>query len=394
MNCPFCNTVNDDENTFCVSCGKTISQNAKTEVNFMPPTQDYATSQYEVPDTESVETAYPPRSFPNQPPPNQPISNQPPPSYNANIPNIGATQPTPKSGRGFLYAFLGLLAVLVIGGAGFAGFYFWQNQPSAPEKTEILPDHLGLFVQNKGKDKLTEVKKRDIANALDEKEKIAEDEDLPVWENEAGLILYSDSNEISSTNLKLIPVDSIEKDGTIKELEFQVSPIDENPAMKRLRVADGIANGKYVFALLDGYLDDGKHKLWAFQVTGSDKENNDDIARSKTLEMKESSSDKSEKPVEKTEDTAKITPPKKTPVPKKEPPTGSVVAYCNGSNVVLRGSPSLKGKKIGGLSRGQRLYVLKYSGNYDDWQGTTANWAYIQTESGNRGWVFTPFVSY
>lgn len=104
--------------------------------------------------------------------------------------------------------------------------------------------------------------------------------------------------------------------------------------------------------------------------------------------------DKSDKKEDK-EESAEETKPTPPPAPKKvAPPTGATVGYCNSSNVVLRAEPSLNAKKVGGLSNNQRLYIIRYSDTYDNWKGTTANWAYIQTESGKRGWVFTPFVSY
>ncbi|MCA1557528.1 MAG: SH3 domain-containing protein, partial [Acidobacteria bacterium] len=63
-------------------------------------------------------------------------------------------------------------------------------------------------------------------------------------------------------------------------------------------------------------------------------------------------------------------------------------------NVVLRATPSLNGERIGKLSKGQRLWVIELSSNYDTWRGVTANWAYVQPEnSAVRGWVFTYFVS-
>jgi hypothetical protein len=34
------------------------------------------------------------------------------------------------------------------------------------------------------------------------------------------------------------------------------------------------------------------------------------------------------------------------------------------------------------------------SDNSDYWNGKEGNWAYIQTESGSRGWVFSPLLNY
>ena len=86
--------------------------------------------------------------------------------------------------------------------------------------------------------------------------------------------------------------------------------------------------------------------------------------------------------------------PTSTPKPKVSAPVGATVAYCNGGNVLVRDSPSLNGRKVNTLKKGEKVFVIEESDNYDEWQGTEANWAYIQKEDGSRGWVFTPFISY
>lgn len=156
---------------------------------------------------------------------------------------------------------------------------------------------------------------------------------------------------------------------------------------------DGLANGKYAFALLDGFLDQGKHKFWAFQVKNSAKADNGDLARALTLSLKP----KVETPANiniANANTATVV--KAAPTPKPEPmvPAGARVAYCRSSNVIMRGAPSLTAKKINGLRRGQKIYVINYSDNYDYWNGMEGNWAYVQTESGGRGWVFSPLITY
>ncbi len=95
------------------------------------------------------------------------------------------------------------------------------------------------------------------------------------------------------------------------------------------------------------------------------------------------------------EETNKPSPtPTPTPKPKVSGPVGATVAYCNGSNVIVRDSPSLNAKKVNALKKGEKVFVIEESDNYDEWKGTEANWAYIQKEDGARGWVFTPFISY
>jgi cytoskeletal protein RodZ len=385
MHCPYCNTVNDDENSFCVSCGKTISQDYKTLPNALPPTQIYRSEQSNEPD--SVQTAYPPK----------PVFNQPQPNFNQPF----SYQETPqKSGKGLLIAVLGIGILIILGAIGAGGYYFWQQQQTSPQTAEVLPDHLGMFVQNKDKTTVTEIKQKDVTNVLDEKESLLKDDSLSVWEENSSVILYSDAKEVPVTDLKLIQLDTIEDDGNLKQIDFQAAPIDGKPEMKRLRFPNGIAKGKYAFALFNGFLNEGTHKFWAFQVKDSKKSDNNDIAKSANISVKDLKDSKKSDDKEKTKDsdeTAKkeTVPP---PPPKKDtkvpPPSGARVAYSNGSDVLLRSTPSLNGKKIGKLSRGQRIYIIYYSENYDEWRGTTANWAYIQTESGGRGWVFSPFVYY
>ncbi len=48
----------------------------------------------------------------------------------------------------------------------------------------------------------------------------------------------------------------------------------------------------------------------------------------------------------------------------------------------------------GGLKRGQKIFVMSYSDNYDNWNGLEGTWANIQTESGQRGWVFSPLIKF
>ena len=47
---------------------------------------------------------------------------------------------------------------------------------------------------------------------------------------------------------------------------------------------------------------------------------------------------------------------------------------------------------MGGLKLNQRLYLIKYSDNYDNINGVDSNWAYVQTEDGRKGWVFGAYV--
>jgi hypothetical protein len=138
-------------------------------------------------------------------------------------------------------------------------------------------------------------------------------------------------------------------------------------------------------------MDEGTHKFWPMQV----KENSptpSEAPQVATLPLKpKPAATPAPAPVSQ---TAIVRPPTivSPPVP---PPAGTRMAYCNNNNVVLRDGPGLTARKVGGITRGQRMYVMNLSSNYDTWRGITANWAYVQLEnSPARGWVFTYFISY
>ncbi len=369
MHCPFCNTINDDQNSFCVSCGKTIAPELKSPPEIIPPTQAFSgDSSF---GQQSAQTAYPPKQ-----------------SYTPTV----FDQPVPqRKKRTGLIILLVAALFAVVGAIGAGAYFIWQGQQEAAS-SEVLPDHLGFFLRDADNKKLIEIKQKDAVNALDEREKLLNDNALTPYTENSTFILYLDAKDVPLIDLKLIRLDSLKDDGNVAQLDFQAVPVEGKPLMKSLRLPNGIADGKYAFALFNGFANDGNHKFWAFQVKDSGKSNNDDIARNAVISMKDakkSDDSASSKPADDSENSAE-------PVKKKEskvaPPSGSSVAYCNGNDVLLRAQPSLTGKKIGKLSKGQRIYIMYYSENYDVWRGTTANWAYIQTESGGRGWVFTPFV--
>jgi hypothetical protein len=84
---------------------------------------------------------------------------------------------------------------------------------------------------------------------------------------------------------------------------------------------------------------------------------------------------------------------KSTAKPTVAPPEGSKNASAK-TNAVLRSEPSLSGQKIATLRRGQKIYVTGYSENTDYWNGLEGKWANVQTESGQRGWVFAPLLDF
>jgi len=188
--------------------------------------------------------------------------------------------------------------------------------------------------------------------------------------------------------LKLLRLDSIKDEGTMRQIDFQASLVDGKPAMKRIKIQNSLTSGKYAFALFSGPFDEGKHKFWAFEIDGSAPAEAAPPGREFSVELKEKKSS-DEKPAA---NTVANSPEIEKPIV--EVPIGARVAFCNAADVIVRVAPSLTARKVNGLRRGQKVYLLNYSDNYDNWNGIRANWAYIQTENGKRGWVFTPFITY
>ena len=393
MICPKCSTINENSNVFCVNCGETLTSNSNLPQTMLPP--------------NAPETMLPTQVFqaPQNPNPNYspaPPVSAPSQNYNQSQPDFNPSQanfnpsipytppPAPPKNRAGLWIGLGFLAVLLLGG-GIIGTIFLLNRPAATP--EALPDHLGMFVQNAEKTSVEELRKQDFTNALEGKDKILKDESMPAAESRPNVILYSDGKDIPFNDLRLIQLDSVKTDGTLKQLDFRVTPVEGKPEMKRLWVGENLAKGKYAFAILDGSFDDGKHKFWVFQVKNSDRTDNANLAKevSVTLKNKSNSSPSSNSNTSANTDITKVTP---TPKPTVAPPVGSRTAYAATNNVVVRSSPSLTGSKVSGLRRGQKVYVVGASNNYDYWNGLEGNWLNIQTESGQRGWVFSPLVNY
>ncbi len=260
MNCPNCKEPNDNEGVFCVNCGTNITSNSAT--NIPPPTQQYQSLPNQNFETlPSIETAYVQQ-----------------PNFYPAISNVGE-QPVKKSSKKFVWIGLIVVLFLLVGSIGGAIYFIKQQAVTA----EVLPDHLGMFVQNSDKNAVAEISHQDYSSALKAKDDLMKSDALPVAENKPNLILYSDSKDISLNDLKLVQLDTIKEDGSLKQINFQASPVEGKPAMKRLRIPDGLANGKYAFALFEGFLDDGKHIFWAFQVKNAEKSDNGDLAKAITI---------------------------------------------------------------------------------------------------------------
>jgi hypothetical protein len=406
MNCPKCNIFNEQGNLFCVNCGETLSvasnlpQTVISNQNLTP----------NEPRTEEYPSIYGQNSV------SQPTVHSGIPNYNTNQnyyqnpqanhqysqpnfqpsmsnfnPSLPYIPPPAKKSRAGLLIGLGLLVVLFLGG-GAIGTFLLINKPLT--KTETLPEHLGMFFQNADKTQISELKKQDFTNTLTAKDTILKDGGLSETEAKPNIILYSDGKDIPLADLKVVDLESINKDGTMKQIEYKAAPVEGKPEMKRIWFNENLAKGKYAFAVFDGYFDEGKHKFWAFEVKNSDRSDNDDLAKSASLNLK----NKSVTPQKTTEPASNSNVSVETKTDTKVPaPSNSTVAYCTSNNVVLRSGASQNTGKIGSLYRGQKIYVIQYSGNYEtfvDKNGREfyANYAYIQTESGKRGWVYTAYI--
>jgi Bacterial SH3 domain len=328
MICQICQEQNDADDIFCRSCGNSLSQGTQPTVVLNVPSQ-----QTQVPFQNS-------QVFP--------------------------AQHYPSSNNKVLYALIGVLLCTLVG----AGIYFGT---SIVKKNTLFPDHFGVFARKD--DSLRELPKKELKDFIKEKASLLEQESNPILNSKPEIIVFSDSG-IPVDKLKLVSLDSIKDDGTYQFTDFQVSPVEGKSDIKELRVSQRLANGKYAFTIFDGFINEGNHKFWSFQVSNSDSSENTAL-QSASLGLKPT--------------------PTPTSVPVITviaPPENARIAFCNNRNVLIRSSPSLAANPIGKLQKGQTLYVINTSSNYDNWQGIYSNWAYVQLPNGKKGWMFNTFVSY
>jgi hypothetical protein len=344
MICPNCRTSNDnDGEIFCRECGASLINERQMPTMIMSPPP--------LPDNRA---AIPPGA----------------------TPYVSGAQPVSKKSK-TLPVLLAVLAITCVGAVA----YFFLLRPNKQQEG-ALPDHFGLFVRNK--DTLGELRRGDFRDVIQARDAMMGDSSLLKVDAKPTLILYSEGPDIPVADLKLMQLDTVDASGKVSCWDYQVSPVEGHPGMKQLRVAGGLSSGKYAFALLNGYMNEGNHKFWPFQVV-EDAPAPTDTPQLATIPLKPTPS-----PTPTAAAQAKAAP---TPAPLPPPAGATGVAYCNADNVVLRSSPNLNGAKIGRLSKGQRLYVMQLSSNYDTWNGITANWAYVQPENSSlQGWVFTYFV--
>lgn len=244
--CVSCSYPNNPDSVFCANCGNPIQ----------PATHQFSSGSQ---DALSGET----RIF--QEPKQQPA-------------NIGRNRSAGKM-IGIVVAAVAVVAVV--------GLLLYQSQST---EKEILPDRLGFFLQGDGKDRIDELKRQDFSNGPEARRKILEDDSVLAAPATPNFIFNLDSRDISVNDLRLVQMDTINADGTMKQLDFQAAQVDGKADMKRLRVPESLANGKYAFVLFDGYLDEGKHKFWPFHVKNSTKADNGSSAKLTTVAIRSKSS--------------------------------------------------------------------------------------------------------
>lgn len=341
MNCVNCNTINDDTNVYCVSCGNLVSQKAGSSGG------------YDSVETEVFETGRPFVSGPNF---------QPTPANLTTGPGVNKT----------LWIVLGAIVAILIAG----GIYIFVNKNTI---TETLPDHIGLFAQYNDRKELTEIGKQDVTNALTARNDLSKNDSLPVLDPSPNLIFFWDGKAVPDA--KLIQLDTIADTGGYRYVPVQVVPVEGKPDINKLRITTALANGRYALALLDGPLNEGKHKFWAFQIRNSSKSDNGDTLKETTAALKATPTPAP--PVNRA--------PAPAPVPV-APPAPGRTAVSIADYVILRAGPGQSYPKIRNLARGETVTILEYSTNTEVFKGRAAPFARVRTLSGPDGWVFSAFL--
>lgn len=319
MFCVYCNTQNEPDTTYCVSCGRPVAGGA---------------------------TLSPPAAI-----------GRPARSISPVVWVAGAS--------------LLLIALFAI------GIFFVRPRIAG---ADVLPDHLGMFVQSAARDRVDEVRRDDFSSVSEARNVFAKNDSLPTVDPQPVMILFADGKDVPTSDLRLVPIDAIKDDGSIKQIDIQASPVEGKPDMKRLRLPDALANGKYAFALLDGFFNEGKHKFWAFQVKNSGKTDNGDMARAATIDLK---------PVPKQAGPPK---PASANAVSAAPPAPGYSAVSITDALVLRSGPGQAYPKIRNISRGEQLLILGYSDNTESFKGRASPFAQVKAANGDVGWVFSAFL--
>jgi len=248
----------------------------------------------------------------------------------------------------------GLVAVLLV--VVFGGvFAVYQWTPS-----EVLPTHFGMFVQNDAKDRVDEIRRQDFANAIEGKAALLKDEALPTVVSHPSLILNADSS-ININDLRLVPLEAIKDDGSMQQIDLQAAPVEGKPEMKRLRVPDGLANGKYALAIFDSYINEGKQRFWPFQVRDSAKSDNGSALKAASVPLKPKAQ-ATNTPATPTTSVSTRTAPVQPAVPPPMPTTGMRTISANYVRVRVGPSSNAAFHPTFRFNRGARVNVVGYTG--------------------------------
>lgn len=355
MICTNCNTVNGGDDVFCVNCGNAISGVSPSALPTVPYPRIGQPTPGDSDQTAVVDVGqhrlYAPQFTPSSP--------------------YSGVHQTKKSNP-LIWIAGGLVVVLglVAGGVFILGSRLGGS-------TEVLPDHLGMFVQSSDKTRNDEIPKQDFAKVIEAKNAFMKNDSLLALEPQPSLILYADGKDVPINDLRLIQLDTIKDDGNMQLLDFQVAPVDGKPEMKRMRVPAPIANGKYAFALLDTYSNEGKHRFWAFQVKNSTRSDNGSALVASSVPVKPTPSPPPSAPR-----------PQPAPAPVIPPPPGSTAMRVSGNSVRLRSGPSTSSAIVSGMSNGQVVHVFGYTG-YDCFNNRCGPWAQVQTTTGRSGYILS-----
>ncbi|HEV2911687.1 MAG TPA: zinc-ribbon domain-containing protein [Pyrinomonadaceae bacterium] len=379
MICSNCGTEIPLNERFCRNCGHEAVPLAAT-INVGPPTLRDIPASHRSAAAETAQMWAAPSTGPISAPFNAPAS--------------------PRRSSLVIPVLAGLVILLTIAG-GLAYFLFLRdkdggvtaNREGMPPGTGSgtngqLPDHFGIFLRDG--DTLTELRRMDFSDAIKGRDAMLGDATLPRADAMPSIILYAESQDIPTSELKLVQLDGIDPSGSVRHWNFQVSPVEGGRrGMKQIKVPGGLASGKYALALFKDFLNEGNHKFWPFQVSAGapTPSTSPQVAK---MQVKPGA----------TTTTPTATPEARTPLA--PPPTttantaaGGRLAYCNDDNVVLRATPSLTGAKLNKLMRGQRLWAVGKSDNKSSWGGITSDWTRVQLyDRSQTGWVFSPFISY
>lgn len=367
MNCPKCGTTITTNERYCRNCGYDTAPPPPT-IRAPAPTLPYA----------SVNPTHTPSVNPHARTEFLPVNAPPTAQMQRPLSTTGEKRRSP-----LVIPLIAAGLLLAVAIAGTLAYVFWPGRNSGEAYSNALPDHFGIFIRSG--EQLSELRRRDFSNALEGRDALVADTALPAAEARPVLILYAEQQDIPVSDLKLVQLDSLNQNGQVRYWNFQVAPVEGKREMKQLRVAGGLPAGKYAFALINGYINEGNHKFWPFEVKEGVAAPQEQ-PQTATIAVKANPS---------ATPAAKQATPTPAATPNNEPPPGAKLAYCNDTNVLVRSAPDLTAKPVAKITKNQKLWAIGKSTNTSTWNGVTSDWTQVQLYNSTvRGWVFSSFISY